>query len=271
MIRGSCEKRILWRVRTAARVRRNDEPVRCRERTTITTITRRCCGRLGRKERSRSSRNKRRPHTRVRACAVSPSTDLPFLFSTRLSRRSDSCSAFCSLFLRTLNCLSSFLSGKRRSRGEPKEQRDLRASREAKEEREAREFSFSLFISFFLSAFLPSFLRYPLSTRFAKRKTTKDPSRIGLEPVGGSTRSPAPLARIPLNGLSLASPFRNRSMELVSSPHIDFLVALLCFHSPSSPAVTNFSFLPYLLSLQSFDRSSNLFIITFYGDGGDLK
>lgn len=50
------------------------------ESTTITTITRRCCSRLGRLERSRSSRNKRRPHTRARACARSPSTDLPFLF-----------------------------------------------------------------------------------------------------------------------------------------------------------------------------------------------
>lgn len=72
------------------------------------------------------------------------------------------------------------------------------------------------------------FLRYH-SLRFAKRKSTKDPPRIRLKPVEGSTRSPTPLPRIPLNGLSLASPFRNRSMKLVSSPRLDFSVGLLRF------------------------------------------
>lgn len=65
-------------------------------RTTITTITRQCVAvcRSGRLERSRSSRNKRRPHTRTRACARPSSTFIyPFSFLL-VSPRAVSCSAF---------------------------------------------------------------------------------------------------------------------------------------------------------------------------------
>lgn len=90
--------------------------------------------------------------------------------------------------------------------------------------------SLQLLLSMKTSPWSRFFLRYH-SSRFTKRKLTKNPPRLRLKPVEGSTRSPTPLPRIPLNGLSLASPFRNRSMELVSSPRLDFSVGYFAFHS----------------------------------------
>lgn len=98
-------------------------------------------------------------------------------------------------------------------------------------------------------ALVPSLVRYLLS-RFAKRKNDKRSSRVRnqLEDQRGHRHL---WPGIPLNGLSLASPFRNRSMELVSSPRLATFLSLyscrssllLCF--PFAPRFdTHFSFPP---------------------------
>lgn len=100
-------------------------------------------------------------------------------------------------------------------------------------------------------ALVPSLVRYLLS-RFAKRKNDKRSSRGHVRNQLEDQRGHRHLwPGIPLNGLSLASPFRNRSMELVSSPRLATFLSLyscrssllLCF--PFAPRFdTHFSFPP---------------------------
>ena len=126
----------------------------------------------------------------------------PFSFLL-VSPRAASCPASLPLFLHTLNCLSGV---------GPSSYRRRRAV-----------------LSFFPSLPFVAICK----AKNDKRRSTADRFETSWEDQRGHR---SPLARIPLNGLSLASPFSNRSMELVSSPRLDvslyFAFAFLSSFSP---------------------------------------